>query len=133
MSYQSMILFCLKPFAHWLYSLSFFIDIYNGIWFCAAQILYLAITILLLTAFAAWLAFRRYKGAQPVAFGHLQTLVDLIDVWPERKDRMYWGDKGTVQGRDDDTSLMPENGDLVRRAGTDWHPLPSVNFDRKYT
>ena len=35
-SYQSLTLFCLKPFAHWVYSLSFFIDIYNGVWFLRA-------------------------------------------------------------------------------------------------
>ena len=43
---------------------------------------------------------------------------------------MYWGDKGVVEDRISDS--MPENGGVLRRAGTDWHPLPAVQFDRMY-
>jgi len=129
-SYPSLILFCLKPFTHWIYGLSFAIDVYNGVYFYAPQILYLTLTILLLTAFASFLTFSKYKGSQPVAFGHLQTLVDLIDVWPERKDRMYWGDKGIVKTRDNDAA--PDNQDGVRCAGTYWHSLPAIQLDKMY-
>lgn len=33
------------------------------------------------------------KGQRPVIFGHLQTLVDLVDEWPEVGERMFWGGK----------------------------------------
>lgn len=34
----------------------------------------------------------RHRGVQPAAFGHIQTLVDAIDVWAPK---MYWGYKAS--------------------------------------
>jgi hypothetical protein len=31
-------------------------------------------------------------------FGHLQTLVDLIDEWPEKDQKLYWGRKEAIEG-----------------------------------
>jgi hypothetical protein len=43
------------------------------------------------TAVALW----RPTGPQPVTWGHLQTLADLIDDWTVNRDgRLWWGDKG---------------------------------------
>jgi hypothetical protein len=117
-SWQGVSLFCFKPFVHWLYSLTFFIDLTNGISFNGAQVLYLTASMALLAVFSSVLMFWRYKGPQPATFGHLQSLVDLIDEWPEKKDRVFWGAKG-------------EEGE-VAHAGTSWMPLEAVRFDEVY-
>ena len=49
--------------------------------------------------FATYLSFRRPYGEQPAAWGHIQTLADLVDDWGSGKDKLWWGDKGvTVDG-----------------------------------
>jgi hypothetical protein len=56
--------------------------------------------------FATVLAFWKPTGPQPVTWGHLQTLADLIDDWTVNLDgRLWWGDKGL-------------NFDGVQHAGT---------------
>ncbi|OQE17899.1 hypothetical protein PENSTE_c019G04184 [Penicillium steckii] len=59
-----------------------------------ARLLVYAILAVFLAAFGTYLAFKRPRGYQPVALGHLQTLIDLIDDWKTNRDgRMWWGDK----------------------------------------
>lgn len=41
-----------------------------------------------------YLALHHPRGLQPAAFGHMQTLVNAIDVWAPK---MYWGYKVTNQ------------------------------------
>ena len=117
-SWQSLMLFCLKPFIQWLFSLIFFIDISNGLTFGAAQVLYLTAGLIFVSIFSSVIMFWRYKGPQPATFGHLQSLVDMMDEWPEAKDRAYWGDKGETAG--------------VAKAGTSWMPLAPIRFDKLY-
>jgi hypothetical protein len=117
-SWQSVALFCFKPFVHWLYSLTFFIDLTQGLSFNAIQVFYLTASVALLAIFSSVIMLWRYKGPQPATFGHLQSLVDLIDEWPEAKDRVYWGDKGDEAG--------------VAHAGTYWMPLGGIDFDKAY-
>ena len=63
----------------------------------------------LLAAFATFLAFKRPSGPQPAAWGHVPTLVNLIDDWnTDERGRLWWGDKGVVDG--------------VRHAGTSSKP-----------
>ena len=51
------------------------------------------------------------RGAQPSAFGHLQTLADIIDDWGEgAKRKLWWGDKGPAYSE--------SSGQVLRRAGT---------------
>lgn len=50
----------------------------------------------LFTAMMSVLAFTSPAGPQPAAYGHLQTLADLIDYWPSRDERIFWGDKPTL-------------------------------------
>jgi len=57
-------------------------------------------------------------GPQPAAYGHINTLADLVDEWDEK---MYWGHKGGVQG---------DGG--VCHAGTSKERLPDVLRGRKY-
>ncbi|KZP07619.1 hypothetical protein FIBSPDRAFT_803859 [Athelia psychrophila] len=53
--------------------------------------------------------FRRNRGAQPAAFGHIQTLVDVIDVWAPK---IYWGYKASNKS--------------TGHAGTSEWPLPPM-------
>jgi hypothetical protein len=62
------------------------------------QILYLTGALALLALFATRIALARPKGPQPATYGHLQTLVDLVDEWPFFDGKLYWGHKGV--GRD---------------------------------
>ena len=126
-SYQALTLFCLKPLAHWVYSLTYFIDLYRGVDIYTAQILYLSLVILILATFASTLVLWRYKGPQPATFGHLQTLVDLIDEWPAKDDRLFWGDKGSVN-----RATSGSNMEDIRHAGTHWQPLSPIRMEKLY-
>ncbi|RMZ81216.1 hypothetical protein DV737_g2641, partial [Chaetothyriales sp. CBS 132003] len=48
---------------------------------------------LLFAVLAAFLGLWKPRGPQPSAFGHIQTLADLVDDW-ERGERLFLGDKG---------------------------------------
>ena len=54
----------------------------------------LAAVSLVLAVYAIFVAFRKPKGPQPSAYGHIPTLLALIDDWGNG-DQLYWGDKGT--------------------------------------
>lgn len=117
-SWQTLILFALKPLVHWLFGLGITIfKVEYDYSYEAAMItmhnipLYtLAAVCLFLALFATLLATRRPRGCQPAAWGHLQTLADLIDDWgvPGREEStiLWWGGKGDAD----------ENG--IRHAGT---------------
>ena len=115
---------------------------YEGIKLFIPQVCYTTITLFCLSALATFLALSRPSGPQPATFGHLPTLVDLIDVWPCRmaddadqersaadnkaskstcKDtvKLYWGDKGN-------------NEDGTRRAGTSYTPLKPLVMSAPY-
>jgi hypothetical protein len=65
-----------------------------------------AIVTIIFGIFATTLALWRPNGPQPVTWGHLQTLADLIDDWAMDKDGyLWWGDKGL-------------NHEGIRHAGT---------------
>ncbi len=52
----------------------------------------MAIALLVFSACMTYLAIHKPKGPQPAAYGHIQTLANLIDDWnPSMK--MWWGHK----------------------------------------
>ena len=53
-----------------------------------------AVAALFTTLLACW----PVRGPQPAAWGHLQTLGDLIDEWNAPQGRLWWGDKGEIDG-----------------------------------
>ncbi|KAG1828819.1 hypothetical protein EV424DRAFT_1383825 [Suillus variegatus] len=122
-----LVLFIAKPFLHWMFGLSF--DIYkyaeNGtvdgfmIIMYTAQVrtryLELMHCALILACFFTFVALRRPCGPQPAAYGHLQTLANLVDEW---SPVMWWGHK--------------EDGIPYCHAGTSDHPLPDVKMDCVY-
>ncbi|KAI0809097.1 hypothetical protein BC629DRAFT_1590181 [Irpex lacteus] len=90
----------------------------------SVQIWYLAFALLLFSACMTYLAIRKPKGPQPAAYGHIQTLANLIDEWnPSMK--MWWGHKSIGDTEKD--------GERVYHAGTDSSPLPPVKLDMFYS
>ncbi|KAG2151790.1 hypothetical protein BD769DRAFT_1686615 [Suillus cothurnatus] len=118
-----LILFVAKPFLHWMFGLSF--QIYNtvhdkkldGSWISmnTPQIWNLSIALFIFSSFFTFAALRRPCGPQPAAYGHLQTLANLVDEW---SPVMWWGHK--------------EDGIPYCHAGTSDHPLPDVKMDCVY-
>ncbi|KAL6719515.1 hypothetical protein ACLMJK_003756 [Lecanora helva] len=111
-SWETITLFVLKSLVHWGFGEAVEIQFSDGdtsidMW---ANSLYLLSAFTVIVAvFGTYLCYRRPKGPQPVAWGHFQTLVNLIDDWGSQDQPLYWGDKGHVRWVDDGE---------VRRAGT---------------
>ncbi|KAG2053528.1 hypothetical protein BDR06DRAFT_1008666 [Suillus hirtellus] len=114
-----LILFIAKPVLHWMFGLSFDIGKYainnalSGflIFMYTAQIWNLCIALFIFACVFTFVALRRPSGPQPAAYGHLQTLADLVDEW---SPVMWWGHKA--------------DGIPYCHAGTSDHPLPDVKM-----
>ncbi|KAG1902927.1 uncharacterized protein F5891DRAFT_1186071 [Suillus fuscotomentosus] len=114
-----LILFIAKPVLHWMFGLSFDIGKYainntlSGflIFMYTAQIWNLCIALFIVACVFTFVALRRPSGPQPAAYGHLQTLADLVDEW---SPVMWWGHKA--------------DGIPYCHAGTSDHPLPDVKM-----
>ena len=84
--------------------------------------------------FITFIAKRRPSGPQPAAYGHIQTLTDLVDEW---LPTMYWGHKGDNGVVCHAGASIPPSEESVRfifspLSGTSGHPLPNVSMDRVY-
>ncbi|KAG2071891.1 hypothetical protein BDR04DRAFT_1097515 [Suillus decipiens] len=118
-----LILFVTKPFLHWMFGLSFSMSrvIIDGqlgnleVYMLTAQIWNLCIALFIFACFFTFVALRRPRGPQPAAYGHVQTLANLVDEW---SPVMWWGHK--------------EDGIPYCHAGTSDHPLPDVKMDCVY-
>ncbi|KAG2071897.1 hypothetical protein BDR04DRAFT_1230823 [Suillus decipiens] len=118
-----LVLFITKPFLHWMFGLSFTISpvVYYGqiteFWVAmpTAQIWNLCIALFIFACFFTLVSLRRPRGPQPAAYGHVQTLANLVDEW---SPVMWWGHK--------------EDGIPYCHAGTSDHPLPDVKMDCVY-
>lgn len=80
-----------------------------------SQIWNLCIALFIYACFFTFVALRRPRGPQPAAYGHVQTLANLVDEW---SPVMWWGHK--------------EDGIPYCHAGTSDHPLPDVKMDCVY-
>ncbi|KAG1879109.1 hypothetical protein F4604DRAFT_1651931 [Suillus subluteus] len=118
-----LVLFVAKPFLHWMFGLSCIISpgLIGGqvtgflVVMLTAQIWNLCIALFIFACFFTFVALRRPHGPQPAAYGHVQTLANLVDEW---SPVMWWGHK--------------EDGFRYCHAGTSDHPLPDVKMDRVY-
>ncbi|KAK5119615.1 hypothetical protein LTR85_007444 [Meristemomyces frigidus] len=109
-SWQSLTLAGFKTVLHWVFGLC--VQVLNGrVYFGSVQIVYLGLFSSVLALYVTYISARRPKGPQPAAYGHLQTLVDLVDDWSAV---LYWGHKS------DGYPGSPAH------AGTATHALPSV-------
>ena len=114
LSWPSLILFTSKATLHWLLGQSLVPSVsrsgdygsYVVFNMAYGRLLVYMIMAFFLAVFATILACRRPTGPQPAAWGHVQTLANLIDEWEVGWDgRLWWGDKGCGK-------------DGVRHAGT---------------
>ncbi|KAG2345089.1 hypothetical protein BDR05DRAFT_881069, partial [Suillus weaverae] len=93
-----LVLFVVKPFLHWMFGLSFITTdyAYDGqleglaVIMLTAQIWNLCIALFIFACFFTFVALRRPRGPQPAAYGHVQTLANLVDEW---SPVMWWGHK----------------------------------------
>lgn len=115
-----LLLFVVKPVLHWMFGLAFtsssgayahWVSFYMFI----VQIWNLCIALFIFACFITFVSLRRPHGPQPAAYGHLQTLANLVDEW---SPVMWWGHK--------------EDGIPYCHAGTSDHSLPDVKMDRIY-
>jgi hypothetical protein len=117
-SWIAITLFILKAVLHWLFGKGMTYAYNWGIFLRPPQLLYLSFGATVLAGFTTFLSFQRPKGKQPATFGHVQTLVDLVDEWHLL---LFWGDKGVVG-----------DGEGVKHAGTASHPLGTIVDDELY-
>ena len=112
-SWETIVLFISKFTVHWSFNESLQINFNNdgsaSVMMWANALLLVVALIFSVAVLATFLCFRRFRGPQPVAYGHLQTLVDLVDDWGIERESLYWGDKG---------HLTEFDGKEIRRAGT---------------
>ncbi|KAK6434404.1 hypothetical protein LTR95_009408 [Oleoguttula sp. CCFEE 5521] len=103
-SWQSVLLFIFKSLLHWILGLSISIDALVSI-FCVC-----------FASFMTYLSLAKPLGTQPATFGHVQTILDLVDEW---HPTIYWGHKGENDG--------------ICHAGTSAHKLPGVRWNGLYS
>ena len=127
-SWETVALFLLKTTIHWVFGEALEITINSGsaifvIW--ANPLFVLTGLMALVALFGTYLCFRRHSGPQPAAWGHIQTIVDLVDDWGNDNETLFWGDKGVV-ARDGEGE--------IRHAGTSARAeaLGEIRMDAKY-
>lgn len=143
-SWQNAILFIFKAALHWLFSQTVAIASVpvestsdSGITYDANGVpttrtlafvvrlpfaLAYGISTITVGLFVTYLAFRKPKGPQPAAFGHIQTLADLVDDWRTNAEGYFWWGGQDI------------NRDGTRHAGTSPNPedLRSIAIDALY-
>ena len=124
-SWENALLFSLKALLHWLLGQSLLPSFqYVGYQFdmLYMRVFVYGIAAMFLALFATYLALQKPSGPQPAAYGHLQTLANLVDDWGTgTADCLWWGDKGL-------------NADGTRHAGTsaDLQSLGNIQMDAEY-
>ncbi|KAJ9601905.1 hypothetical protein H2200_013575 [Cladophialophora chaetospira] len=141
LTWQTMTLFVFKTVIHWIFSLAFGIY-YEGIEIRIPQVCFTANVLFALALLATLLALQQPKGPQPATFGHLPTLVDLIDLWPcrsiEETEQTQSAAEDGVEGRQDTDMVTLYWGDKgedqngIRRAGTSYTPLGPIVMSALY-
>lgn len=93
--WQWWVLFATKPVAQWLFGsagVSFQTAYDARIQFNASPLFLLVGITFGLVVFCEYMVRREMEGPQPAVFGHLQTLVDLVDDWQaDENGRLFWG------------------------------------------
>ncbi|KAL4075680.1 hypothetical protein V8B97DRAFT_2032240 [Scleroderma yunnanense] len=97
-SWLNVVLLCAKPVFHWMLGLAISLEGTASSGFLTAisvsmfpvQILNLAAVLFIFSLTFTFVAYHWPEGAQPAAYGHIQTLANLIDEW---SPVMWWGDK----------------------------------------
>jgi len=128
-SWQNVIYFIMKAVLHWLFGQGVIplLDIGQYVPSISFDMVYgrlfvYAIAATAFACFATYLAYHKPSGCQPAAWGHIQTLANLVDDWNmDSSGRLWWGDKGCTS-------------DGFRHAGTSNGPLSlgKIRMDSMY-
>ncbi|KAJ4476603.1 hypothetical protein J3R30DRAFT_3704085 [Lentinula aciculospora] len=102
----------------------------------SVQTWYLMFFLALFCMFVTILALHHPRGPQPAAYGHIQTLANLIDDWAP-DTTIWWGhkegegtyDEGGETGSEEDRD---RDRKVVHHAGTSDSPLPPVDLGYTY-
>lgn len=140
-SWENIVLFLAKAMLHWfmgqsmsmaashsLYNYDFWQDPRRRVLqmeMIYSRLVWYAVSSVVVFILALYVAFKKPRGPQPAAFGHIQTLADLIDDWKtDEKGRFWWGDK---------TSIRVDRGG-IRHAGTSCNKerLSLIHLHEKY-
>ena len=124
-SWQTILIFTLKSLTYWLFGLAVNSD-GQSVYMNWEGVLLLFVGILVVAVFGSILAWTQPSGSQPAAFGHLQTLVDLIDEWPQKEEAMWWGDKGLAK------NPTIDGHEMIRHAGTANTRLKGIHIGAWY-
>lgn len=96
-AWPTLFLLVLKPVSHWIFGLSFAVDMNQHVYFHPLPLFTLTGMALLLALFATYLAYQKPRGPQPATYGDFKRLAQLIDDWGDGAgSKLYWGDKGEV-------------------------------------
>ncbi|KAF7967882.1 hypothetical protein HWV62_32822 [Athelia sp. TMB] len=115
-NWRSLFMLAVKPLLHWIFGLS--LNIVGKAWKMVVpggedytslqltvtvncpQTWYLAIAITCIACITTIITMYEPRGPQPAAYGHIQTLANLIDEWPDRRSPgvLYWGQKDSESG-----------------------------------
>jgi hypothetical protein len=115
-SWRTLFLFALKAGVHWMFGLAINLQFRLGVNMQPPQIFYFAGFSLAAAVFGLLLSLWRPGGYLPPSYGHVQTIVDIVDEWAP-SGCMYWGEKDAV---------------YPGYTGTSTHPLPEPSETRLY-
>ena len=91
-SWQTLFLFALKAGVHWMFGLAINLQFQLGVNMYPPQIFYFGAFTLAAAIFGLLLSVWRPKGYLPASYGHIQTIVDVVDEWAD-SGCMFWGEK----------------------------------------
>lgn len=72
--------------------------------FSSSRLILVSAALATVAVFATVMAFWSTRSQQPAAFGHIQTLSNLMDEVPVGTKRFYWGDKGVTRAESRDVA-----------------------------
>lgn len=91
-SWQTLFLFALKAGVHWMFGLAINLQFQLGVNMHPPQIFYFSAFCLAAAIFGLLLSVWRPAGYLPAAYGHIQTIADVVDEWAD-SGAMFWGEK----------------------------------------
>jgi hypothetical protein len=113
-TWQGIWLFTFKSIVQWIFGYAFSANVFA--WMNLIPMIVLTVLLLFVALFAEYLGRHKPKGPQPVTYGNMKALADLVDDWSS--STLYWGDKGEING--------------FRKAGTAGHHLREIQMDALY-
>ncbi|KAF8875945.1 hypothetical protein CPB85DRAFT_1345280 [Mucidula mucida] len=99
-NWHKLVIYVMDPTFHWVFGISVSFDAKVGLQIRYVQILYICLLGTFGNALITYISMSRPNRRVPSTYGHLQTLVNLIDEWPSGRT-LYWGEKRRFDSWDD--------------------------------